>query len=147
MSPPFSRSEPPVDRRIVESNSSKRVLVIEDYPDSAQVLCLALQAQGHTVELAATGADGIQKARTFRPDVIVCDLALPDLDGLGVARVVRSDPRLWSTWLIALSVYYLPAHASEAGFDEYLTKPADLQQLAIHLQGEPPSRPELSIGT
>ncbi len=130
----------------MESNlrhSPKRVLIIEDYPDAAQALCLALQGQGHTVEVAATGADGIQKARAFLPDVIVCDLGLPDLDGLGVARVVRSDPRLWSTWLIALSAYWVPVHASEAGFDEYLAKPADLQELAIHLHGEPPSRPKV----
>lgn len=127
----------------MDSHSPKRVLVIEDYPDSAQVLCLALQARGHTVEVAATGADGIQKAREFRPDVILCDLGLPDLDGIGVARVIRSDPRLWGAWLIALTAYNVRSEAFAAGFDEYLTKPLDLEELATRLLGEPPSRPEL----
>lgn len=127
----------------MDTHSPKRVLVIEDYRDAAQALSLALQAQGHTVEVAASGAEGIQKARAFLPEVIVCDLGLPDLDGLGVARVVRSDPRLWSTWLIALTAYFVPTHAADAGFDEYLTKPADLERLAIRLHGEPPSRPKV----
>jgi CheY-like chemotaxis protein len=108
----------------------KRVLVIEDYADSAETARAALAAHGHTVEVACTGTEGIQKARTFHPDVIVCDLGLPDMDGFDVARLVRSDPQLKSVLQIALSGYPVRARASAAGFDEYLSKPADPSRLA-----------------
>ncbi len=120
---------------------AKRVLVIEDYPDSAQLLCVALQTHGHSVEVAGSGHEGLEKARTFVPDVIICDLGLPDIDGLAVARAIRADEDLRDVWLIALTAYFVPAHATAAGYDEYLTKPANLAKLAAHLEGERPPRP------
>ncbi len=119
---------------------AKKVLVIEDYSDSAQLLCVVLQAHGHTVEVAATGLQGIEKARAFQPDVIICDLGLPDIDGLAVARAIRADQTLDDVWLIALTAYFVPAHATTAGYDEYVTKPADLRKLAAHVAEEPPPR-------
>ncbi len=120
--------------------STKRVLIIEDYADSAQILSIALQNAGHTPECAASGGEGLDKARGFRPDVVICDLGLPDMDGLSVARAIRADPELRHTWLIALTAYSLPVQAASAGFDEYFTKPADLQRLASLLLQEPPAR-------
>ncbi len=120
--------------------STKRVLIIEDYADSAQILFIALQSAGHTPLIAASGGEGLDKARGFRPDVVICDLGLPDMDGLSVARAIRADPELEHTWLIALTAYYLPAQAAAAGFDEYYTKPADVQRLASLLLHEPPPR-------
>jgi CheY-like chemotaxis protein len=117
-----------------------RVLLIEDYVDSAEAARSALAAQGHTVEVAATGREGLEKARTFQPDVIVCDLGLPDIDGFEVARLVRGDPRLASVLLIALTGYPVRAQASAAGFDEYLSKPADLTRLAQLIADGAPSR-------
>ncbi len=125
---------------MTETRSSKRVLIIEDYADSAQLICVFLQSHGHTVEVAATGAEGLEKAHAFQPDVIVCDLGLPDTDGLALARVIREDPALRKVWLIALTAYFVPAHAAAAGFDEYITKPANLARLAMLLDQDPPQR-------
>ncbi len=123
-----------------ETRSAKRVLIIEDYADSAQLLCVALERHGHVVEVATTGEEGIAKARALQPDVIICDLGLPDLDGLAVGRAIRSDDGLKGVWLIALTAYFVPAHAAAAGYDEYVTKPADLEKLAQLLEREPPRR-------
>ncbi len=112
--------------------------MIEDYADSAQLICVFLQNHGHTVEVASTGAEGMEKARAFQPDVILCDLGLPDTDGLAVARLIRGDPDLRHVWLIALTAYFVPSHAAAAGFDEYITKPANLQRLALLLEQDPP---------
>lgn len=119
---------------------TRRVLVIEDYADSAEAARSALAAHGHTVEVANTGTEGLQKARTFHPDVVVCDLGLPDIDGFEVARLLRSDPRLASVLLIALTGYPVRARASAAGFDEYLSKPADLTRLAQLIADKAPSQ-------
>ncbi len=130
----------------MSSRPSRRILVIEDYPDSAQVTCIALQNHGHSVEVATTGGEGLEKAHAFKPDVIICDLGLPDTDGLALARVIRADQELKDVWPIALTAYFVPQHAAAAGFDEYVTKPADLKRLALLLEQDPPPRQRLASG-
>jgi CheY-like chemotaxis protein len=111
---------------------ARRVLVIEDNPDAAETLREMLEMNGHEAEITHNGRDGIEKARAFRPDIIFCDIGLPDMDGYAVARGIRSDPTLASTLLVALTGYALPEdrlHAAEAGFDRHLTKPVSVAQI------------------
>jgi ABC-type amino acid transport substrate-binding protein/nitrogen-specific signal transduction histidine kinase/ActR/RegA family two-component response regulator len=111
----------------------RSILLVEDNPDSRQTLAEVLALHGHRVEVAADGASGIAKARALRPDVVLCDIGLPDIDGYAVAQALRSDPNLRSAYLVALSGYAQPRdrrRASEAGFDAHLAKPADLEELA-----------------
>lgn len=111
---------------------SRRVLLVEDNPDSRQTLRMLLEVWGHHVEVAEDGGVGVEKALTLRPEVGVVDIGLPVLDGLQVARRVRAalDDRIC---LIALTAYSQPEdrrRALEAGFDHFLSKPADLEELA-----------------
>lgn len=112
---------------------SRRCLVIEDNVDAAESLAMLLQLSGHEAEVAFDGASGIEKARSFHPDVVLCDIGLPGgLDGHGVARAFRADPDLKSAFLIALTGYGQEEdrrRALEAGFDAHLTKPADIEEL------------------
>ncbi|MGC4116798.1 MAG: PAS domain S-box protein [Myxococcales bacterium] len=106
-----------------------RVLVIEDNVDAAESLKEALELNGHQVETEGTGAAGIAKARSFHPDVVLCDIGLPEMDGFEVARQMRSDPDLRTAPLVALSGYAAPEdleRSKEAGFDRHLAKPPDL---------------------
>lgn len=113
------------------SASGFRVLVIEDHADAAQAVSIFLRSQGYTIELAASGLSGIERARTFGPEVVICDLALPDIDGFEVARRIRGDKRLRNVRLIAFSAYLVPERARDAGFDGYITKPANLERLGL----------------
>ncbi len=109
------------------------VLVVEDNPDAARTLADVLELQGHRVLIAGDGAGGLALAREARPDVVLCDIGLPDMDGFAVARALRADPALRGTRLVALSGYALPedrARAREAGFDAHLAKPASIEELA-----------------
>jgi two-component system, sensor histidine kinase len=112
---------------------SRRCLVIEDHVDTAESLALLLRLIGHEVEVAFDATQGLETARGFRPEVILCDIGLPGaLDGYAAARVLRADPELRSAYLIALTGYGLEEDrrkALEAGFDTHLTKPADLDAL------------------
>lgn len=112
---------------------TKRILVIEDNPDAAEALALLLRSVGHEVETALTGAAGVESARTFHPDLVLCDIWLAgDLDGFAVARQLRSDPACREAVLIALSGISDPgdqASAIQAGFDQFLLKPADPDRL------------------
>jgi len=122
-----------------------RLLVIEDNVDAAESLREALQLGGHTVEVAFSGPEGIARARTFRPEVILCDIGLPDMNGYEVAQAVRTDPALRNVKLLALTGYAAPddvARSRAAGFDGHVAKPATLESLEAALSslrpGEPP---------
>jgi two-component system CheB/CheR fusion protein len=108
----------------------RRILVIEDNLDAAESLRLALELQGHEVFLAHDGPHGIERARELRPQVVLCDIGLPDMDGYAVAKALRGEPGLRDTFLVALTGYALPEdqrRAAEAGFDAHLTKPATVE--------------------
>jgi PAS domain S-box-containing protein len=120
--------------------SPRRVLVVEDNADAADSLREVLDLDGHTTRVAHLGAEGLRVARDFRPDVILCDLGLPDLDGFEVARAVRADVAIARTTLVALSGYARPedvAKARAAGFDFHLAKPPDLDKLGELLRAVP----------
>lgn len=123
------QTEPP---RSTAEWHRRRVLIIEDNVDAADTLKAALEFRSHEVAVTYDGAHGLKKAREFKPEVVLCDLGLPGIDGYQVAQAFRADPLLSSTYMIALSGYAMPedrqrAHA--AGFNRHLAKPPDLEQL------------------
>ena len=107
----------------------RRVLIIEDNVDSAEMMCFLLKHEGHDVSIAFTGATGLNAARTLDPEIIVCDIGLPGgMDGYAFARTCRTDPAFQATVLVALTGYGQPSdkkRATDAGFDLHLTKPVD----------------------
>jgi two-component system CheB/CheR fusion protein len=110
----------------------RRVLVIEDDRDVREGLQVALQIDDHQVEVARTGAEGLEKARQFDPEVVLCDIGLPGMNGYDVARAFRADPALRSAFLVALSGYAQAAdlaRATEAGFDHHLAKPSTIPSI------------------
>jgi PAS domain S-box-containing protein len=107
------------------------ILVIEDNVDAARSIAEVLEMEGHRVHVATDGLSGIAKARELRPEVVMCDIGLPDIDGYEIARTLRADG-LRSTRLIALSGYAQHEdrqRAKEAGFDAHLPKPPPLDEL------------------
>ena len=80
-----------------------RVLVVEDNRDAADSLRLLLGLYGYEVAVAYCGHDGVQAAQQHRPDVVLCDIGLPGLDGYGVARKLRGDPATAQARLIAVT--------------------------------------------
>lgn len=112
---------------------ARRILVIEDNADTAQTLADVLALNGHVVQVAKTGGEGIGMARDHRPDVVLCDIGLPDIDGYEVARQLRATPGLEKVRLVALSGYALSEdreRAEKVGFDAHVSKPPDLKTLA-----------------
>jgi two-component system CheB/CheR fusion protein len=115
-----------------------RVLVIEDNVDAGDMLRDLLALDGHEVEVAYDGRSGLELSRDFRPDVVLCDLGLPGMDGFEVARAMRSDPQLRGVHLVALSGYTRPEdrdRALAAGFDAHVPKPLNPEVLERVLRG------------
>jgi CheY-like chemotaxis protein len=109
------------------SDPSMRVLVVEDSIDSAETLGELIRRWGHEVRLAHDGASALRVAREFKPQVILLDIGLPDMDGYAVAHRLRGED-LGGNILVALTGYGEArdrARAQQAGFDRHLTKPVD----------------------
>jgi len=126
-------SSPPATHSAPESAQKQlHILVAEDERDSADSLRSLLQLFGYKVTLARSGLEAVQAASEVKPDVVLCDIGLPGMDGFAVAKALRRDPQTAKTRLIAVTGYGQEADrqkALEAGFDEHLIKPVDPQKL------------------
>ena len=112
---------------------ARHVLIVDDHPDVREVLRLTLEAWGHRVEEAETGARGLEIIQRSHPEVVLVDIGLPDLDGCAVARAVRSARGGEALLLVAITGYGAAAdrrRTREAGFDAHLTKPLAEDELA-----------------
>jgi two-component system, sensor histidine kinase len=120
---------------------TRRILLIEDDDSTRLALRLLLEGRGHTVEEADDGLDGVRKALTSKPEVILLDLEMPVQDGYGVARRVRQALG-GGVRLIALTGHDQPERALAAGFDAHLLKPADPERVCSLVKGVavPPTR-------
>jgi CheY-like chemotaxis protein len=107
-------------------NRSWVVLVVDDNYDAADSLAQQLRLAGHHVEVAHTGMSAIARVRTCQPQVVLCDLGLPELSGYDVAKAIRRE-HTRPIRLVAISGYAQPEdirRSLEAGFDAHVAKPA-----------------------
>ncbi len=131
----------------VRESHGRRVLVIEDSADSSSSLRDVLELSGHDVRVASDGPSGIEVAREFAPEIVLCDIGLPGMDGYQVARAFRADSALRRAYLVALSGYAQPEdhqRAVEAGFDQRVAKPANLENLNRLLAKMPAGHAEVN---
>ncbi|KYF70084.1 hypothetical protein BE15_31960 [Sorangium cellulosum] len=134
---PLERSVAPSAARPAPASEvaarSLRILVIEDNEDAASMLQALLTMEGYRVEVALSGPAGVDAARSFLPEVILCDIGLPGgMDGYGVARALKDGAGASPWLLIALTGYGREEdrrRAQEAGFDMHFTKPIEPSSL------------------
>jgi len=108
----------------------RRILVVDDNVDAAEMLATLLEAEGHEPALAYDGAGAMEMFEKIRPEVVLLDLGLPDVEGLDVARHLRA--RSSDVLLVAVTGYgdeTMRARSRESGFDHHLLKPVDLDVL------------------
>ncbi|WP_019230408.1 response regulator [Sedimentibacter sp. B4] len=113
-------------------NKSLKVLIIDDNKDLTEIMCDLIGFLGHKTICSQDGKVGIAMAKEHHPDVIICDIGLPVMDGYEVAQQMRKDDEIKETFLIALSGYAGPEdrkRSREAGFDRHLAKPADISAI------------------
>ncbi|MCF3960116.1 response regulator transcription factor [Streptomyces fuscigenes] len=113
-----------------------RVLVVDDEPDVTDVLARAMTGEGWQVRTAGDGAAALTQARDFRPDAVVLDWMLPDLDGLHILRVLRREaPSVCVLFLTARDAVEDRIAGITAGGDDYVTKPYSLEEVLARLRG------------
>ncbi|MQY19424.1 putative transcriptional regulatory protein TcrX [Nocardia sp. RB20] len=112
-----------------------RILVVDDEPMIVELLSVSLRYQGFEVTSAANGAEGLDKAKTFRPDALIVDVMMPGMDGFGLLRRLRADG-------IEAPVLFLTARDEvedkvtglTLGADDYVTKPFSLEEVVARLR-------------
>lgn len=112
--------------------AGRRILLVEDDVDAGNTMTNLLRLLGHEVHLARSGPEGLEKAIAIAPDLIICDIGLPGLDGFGVAVKLRENSLTSGIPLVALTGYGGPEfveQAKHAGFALHITKPATLTDI------------------
>lgn len=110
----------------------RRVLVVDDHPDTTGVLSVMFHMLGYETRSALRGRDALRLAREFDPELIMLDIGLPDISGYEVVHALRADARVASRYIVAVTGWSRPediARSMKAGFDEHLQKPIDLAKV------------------
>ncbi|HEY6863819.1 MAG TPA: MASE1 domain-containing protein, partial [Burkholderiales bacterium] len=121
-----------------------RILVVEDNQDARETLRALLESDGHEVLALADGAEALEQAKAFAPDVALLDLGLPGMDGYALARALRATPEGAGIFIAAISGYGQAedrAKSKAAGFDRHLVKPVDPERLRQLLLRQPERSP------
>lgn len=119
------------------ADAKSKILIVEDDLDVADMLNAYFRVQGYEVFTVNWGEDGVRAAGTSRPDLIILDIRLPDIDGYEVARRVRLDRKTNNIPIIFLTEKRDRAdrlHGLELGADDYITKPFDVQELRLRVR-------------
>jgi CheY-like chemotaxis protein/two-component sensor histidine kinase len=128
----------------------QRILVADDNRDSLESLALLLRLHGNEVRTAADGACAVAEAEAFRPDVVVLDVGMPNLNGYEACRQIRAKDWSRNTLVIALTGWGQREdreRSQEAGFDQHFVKPVDPKQLVCYLDRHSAQRAELNAGS
>jgi CheY-like chemotaxis protein len=120
---------------LAESEERRRplILVAEDFSDARELYKELFELEGYDVILAADGAEALRIAQDRDPDVVIMDLSMPVLDGVGAAMALKSDAKTRHIPIVALTGHVLPQHQSqarEAGCDTVVSKPCVPSALA-----------------
>lgn len=110
------------------TQGGRRVLVVDDNADSANMLAMLLRLAGHDAQAAYDGTSALARAASFVPEVAFLDIHLPDMTGYDLARQLRQQPQFAGLLLVAMTGFDDDEdrrQAREAGFDHHLAKPAD----------------------
>lgn len=119
------------------SEKKSRILIIEDETDIIEALKLRLGANGYEVLVSTDGAEGLNRARSEKPDLIILDIRLPKMDGYKVCRILKYDENFSKIPIIMLTARVQQAdirQGEEAGADIYMTKPYKSEELLENIK-------------
>jgi two-component system phosphate regulon response regulator PhoB len=116
---------------------AKKILIIDDEPDVADLVAYHLRAKGYQTEIVTNPNVGVGTARSFLPDLVILDIMMPDLNGIQICRILRADQKLKE-----IPIIFLTAKAEEAdriagfetGCDDYVCKPFSIKELILRVQ-------------
>ena len=131
---------------------NKKILLVDDEPDILELIGYNLRREGYDVFTAENGKQGIDMARSVNPDLIILDVMMPEMDGMEVCNIIRSDAKLSHTtiaFLTARGEDYSQVAGFDAGGDDYITKPVKpkvlVSRVKASLRRSVPTRPSCQM--
>jgi CheY-like chemotaxis protein len=123
-----------------QTNVKHCILVVDDNPDNAFLLQTLLEAEGYRVEVAHSGIAALQQMRTARPDLVLLDVMMPEMDGFKVVRKIRGDRRLRATPVVLITAYdeSFVEYGWKLGADDFIRKPFDYKELMQRIRASCP---------
>jgi two-component system KDP operon response regulator KdpE len=113
-----------------------KILVVDDEPQITRVLRTALSTQGYDVRIAANGSEGADMARDWKPDLVITDVSMPEMNGVELCRELRADNRVPIIVLSVRNNERMKIEALDAGADDYVTKPFSIQELQARVRAQ-----------
>lgn len=114
-----------------------RILLAEDHPDNREMLTRRLVRRGFEVQVAENGAEAVEMAVAWRPDLILMDISMPVMSGIEATRALRQTPGVNAVTIVALTAHATDSARKEcmdAGCDDFATKPVDFQGLVALIE-------------
>ncbi|MEO6816246.1 MAG: response regulator transcription factor [Edaphobacter sp.] len=119
-----------------EHGQPGKILIVDDEPQIIRVLRTALSTQGYTVRIAANGIEGADIARDWKPDLVITDVSMPEMNGVELCRELRAGSRVPIIVLSVRNNERMKIEALDAGADDYVTKPFSIQELQARVRAQ-----------
>ena len=113
-----------------------KILIVDDEPQITRVLRTALSTQGYTIRVAGNGVQGLETAHEWKPDLVITDLAMPEMDGVELCRELRAVSQVPIIVLSVRNQDRMKIEALDAGADDYVTKPFSIQELQARVRAQ-----------
>ncbi len=119
-----------------EHDQPAKILIVDDEPQITRVLRTALSTQGHSLRIAANGVEGMEAVHAWQPDLVITDLAMPQMGGVELCREIRAISQVPIIVLSVRNQDLIKVEALDAGADDYVTKPFSIQELQARVRAQ-----------
>jgi two-component system, OmpR family, KDP operon response regulator KdpE len=123
-------------KQIPHDHQQARILIVDDEPQITRVLRTALSTQGYTLRIAANGVEGMEAVHAWKPDLVVTDVSMPEMNGIELCREIRAVSEVPIIVLSARNQEAVKIEALDAGADDYVTKPFSIQELQARVRAQ-----------
>src|SRR3984885_10498169 len=119
-----------------EDDQPPKILIVDDEQQITRVLRTALSTQGYSLRVAANGAEGIEAVHAWKPDLVITDIAMPEMNGVELCREIRAVSTIPIIVLSVRNQDKMKIEALDAGADDYVTKPFSIQELQARVRAQ-----------
>lgn len=119
-----------------QSEQSAKILIVDDEPQITRVLRTALSTQGYSVQVAANGVEGMVAVHEWKPDLVITDVSMPQMNGVELCREIRAVSEIPILVLSVRNQDLMKIEALDAGADDYVTKPFSIQELQARVRAQ-----------